>query len=82
MSEDVYTHEMVGKAVKFTDTKGVQHDALVTCDFSTKTYSPGSVNVTYVSSDSDKSDPYGRQIERASSIPHKSNQSAHGNFWE
>lgn len=38
-------------------------------------------NLVYVSSDQMKKDPYGRQIERATSVVHKSKQPAGGNFW-
>lgn len=41
---------------------------------------PG-VNLVYCSKDTMKKDPYGRQIERATSVVHKSNQPAHGNYW-
>lgn len=82
MGEDVYTHERDGKAVKFVDPTGKSHDALVTADWSTKTFNPGAVNVVYITDDSSKRDPYGQQTERATSVPHKSNQSAHGYYWE
>lgn len=79
---DVYTHERDGKAVTFVDAYGKSHDALVTVDWSTKTFDPGAVNLVYVTDDKDKSDPYGLQIERQTSVPHKSSQSAAGVFWE
>lgn len=37
-----------------------------------------SVNVVFVVSDEAKTDSYGRQIDRATSVPHESLQSAHG----
>jgi len=80
--EDVYTHERDGKHVTFVDPTGKAHDAIVTADWSTKTFDPGALNVVFVSSEPDKRDPYGQQIERATSVPHKSNQSAFGYFWE
>lgn len=40
-----------------------------------------SINLVYVSDDGTKTDPYGRQIERSTSVVHKSNQSAHGMYW-
>lgn len=79
----------VGQHVVFTDAYGVRHDALVTEwhlgptaksveDFQ-KEYGPNSmpsVNLTWVSKDPRKNDPYGAQIERQSSVPHASNQYA------
>jgi len=38
-------------------------------------------NLVYVSGDTAKTDPYGRQLERATSVVHKSKQPAHGNYW-
>lgn len=38
-------------------------------------------NLLFVSSEADKTDPYGRQIERATSVVHRSKQPAHGGFW-
>jgi len=52
-----------GDAVIFTDTVRVDHNALVT-----DVHGPDCVNLLYVSKDSTKSDNYGRQIERASSV--------------
>lgn len=35
-------------------------------------FSPSAINAVYLSSDESKSDPYGRQVERLSSLQHKS----------
>jgi hypothetical protein len=41
-----------------------------------------SINAVYVSTDESKTDPYGRQLEtRPTSVPHQSNQTAHGYYW-
>lgn len=40
-----------------------------------------SVNVVYATGDDAKTDPYGRQIERATSVVHKTLQAAHGMYW-
>jgi hypothetical protein len=41
-----------------------------------------SLNLVYVSDDPNKTDQYGRQIERgATSVVHQRNQAAHGRFW-
>lgn len=83
MSEDIYTHERDGQHVTFVDPVGKRHDALVTADWSTKTFDgPGAINVVYVTDDAGKKDPYGLQLERATSVPHRNNQSAHGYYWE
>ncbi len=42
---------------------------------------PPSINVVYVESDASKTDSYGRQIARATSVPHESVQPAHGLKW-
>jgi DNA-binding protein len=39
------------------------------------------INVLYVSADETKTDPYGRQIERASSVQHVAGTTAKGRFW-
>jgi hypothetical protein len=39
------------------------------------------INLVYVSTDEQKTDNYGRQIERRSSVVHKSNQGAPGYYW-
>lgn len=38
-------------------------------------------NLVYVSSDVERNDSSGRQTEIATSVVHKGNQVAHGNFW-
>ena len=78
----------VGQYVIFTDSLRVRHDALVTAwhlgeaktveEFK-KLYGENAmpcVNLLYVSKDPKKSDPYGSQIERNTSVPHKSVQYA------
>lgn len=39
------------------------------------------VNVVFCSLEGDKTDPYGRQIERETSVVHKQEQSAGGFYW-
>jgi hypothetical protein len=74
----------VGDSVIFVDTHRVSHEALVTTVHGEArtmmvTQTDGSlkemwwepaVNLVYVSGDINKSDPYGRQLERASSVVH------------
>lgn len=39
------------------------------------------INVVHVTLDRSKRDPYGSQVERASSVQHRSATTAHGRFW-
>jgi len=61
----------VRDVVRFFDTDGVEHKALVTAVHGTPTdeFKP-CVNLVYVASEEDKKDPYGRQLLRASSVAH------------
>lgn len=79
MSEP-YTPQ-VGEVVVYTDEVGKQHDALVTAYWNGDR-PDGALNLTYVSDDETKSDTYGRQIERASSVSRQhAGTTAHGRFW-
>lgn len=41
------------------------------------------INVVYVSDDADANDQYGRQLaQRATSVNHQHNSTAHGNWWK
>jgi len=84
----------VGDVIVFTNSVGVDHNALVVAVFGEATvaesehYPTGKslfmpcLNAVWVSSDENKQDPYGRQIERDhTSIVHASNQHAHGIYW-
>ena len=75
-----------GQHVIYVDAYGQKHDALITKwwhgDNEIQAYlseygDPG-CNVTYVSKDPKKTDPYGDQIERDTSVIHKSKQAAPG----
>jgi hypothetical protein len=80
----------VGDACTYVDETSVHHKALITARHDGK--GPDSdedidpkhaVNLVYVSSDSTKRDPYGQQVERASSVQGKaSGVTAHGRYWE
>lgn len=70
----------IGDVVVFVDPRGREHNAVVTANWGqTPT---ASINVVWVTSDESKTDSYGRQIDRATSVVHESNQAAHGNFWK
>lgn len=73
-----------GDKVTFVDATGLAHNALVTCVFAGMQGqdNPPGVNVVYVSPDPDAQDQYGRQMVRETSIVHRTNQPAHGMYWE
>ena len=70
----------IGDAVIYTDEVGVEHDALVTVYWGGD-HEGGAMNCVYVSGDPAKNDPYGRQLERASSVSRQSEHTAHGRHW-
>jgi len=69
----------VGQAVKFVNERGVEHDALVT-EVGGDDVNP-CINLMFVSTNKEKMDSYGRQIERHSSVVHKLLQSAQVMYW-
>lgn len=67
----------VGEPVVYVDPTAVAHAGLVTA-----VWGPKCINLVFVSSDENKSDTYGRQIDRsATSCNHQSQHVAHGNYW-
>jgi hypothetical protein len=76
----------VGQHVIYVDKFGKPRDALVTIwwlqqtAYQPETPAPG-CNLVFVSGDERKDDSCGRQTERETSVVHRSNQPAHGNFW-
>lgn len=71
------TQADVGTAVTFVDPRGTERPALITAVFG-----PQCCNVVFVNDDEKQTDSYGRKIERATSIMHRSMQQAHGNYWK
>lgn len=70
-----------GDAVIYIDEVGVEHDALVT-QYWGGDQPNGALNCVYVTTDDTKRDPYGRQLERASSVSRqKEGVTAHGRYW-
>lgn len=70
--------------VIYVDTHGESHSALVTQwwpNMGGMSGEPG-CNLVYVSKDVNKRDPYGQQLERATSVCHMEKQSAPGNYWK
>ncbi len=83
MSESEVKKPEIGQTVVFVDAHGMGHPALITAvhGSSGPNWQP-SINLVFVTDDTSKTDPYGRQIERNTSVVHKSMQGAHGMFWE
>jgi hypothetical protein len=80
------TPVVVGSPVRVVDEQYNEHTGLVTCvhgQFS-EGFTP-CINVVYVSGDKTKTDPYGRQVERMSSLQHylqgPNNMPRPGRYW-
>lgn len=73
----------IGEAVIYCDSLQREHEAIVTNVFGGRegVYEP-SVNVVYTSPDESKTDTYGRQLERDTSVMHRSSQQAPGRWWK
>lgn len=77
---------MMGQHVKFVNQFQQVQSALVQCwhgditHYQPNTSEPG-CNIVIISLDKQKEDSYGRQIEHETSVVHKSNQPADGNYW-
>lgn len=81
-------HPCVRDAVVFHDGEGKAHPAFVTAYFGQMNEDgteyvgdPGCANLVFVSDNESRHDDYGRQIERVTSIAHKSSWYVHGNYW-
>lgn len=73
----------IGDAVTFVDPTGKERPAIVTAIWrGMGGHAPHGVNVVYVSDDPARTDSYGRQVERSTSVCHQSVQPAHGNYWK
>jgi len=79
----------VGQHVKFVDPKGKKLDALITIwwgapddpgHYNKKGEEPG-CNLIVICTDVERQDSCGRQSEHFTSVVHKSNQGAPGNYW-
>lgn len=62
----------VGQAVMFTDELGVERPGVLTCVHGGEAEAAPYVNLVTVSLEPLKTDDYGRQIERYSSVTHES----------
>jgi hypothetical protein len=81
-------HPQVGDAIVYHDENGGAHNAVVTCYWGQPTLPDGKenedigcLNLVFVSGDESRHDQYGRQIERLTSIAHKSTMHVHGFYW-
>lgn len=70
-----------GDVVTYVDEVSVEHDALVTIYFGGD-HPNDALNCVYVTKDDSKSDPYGNQLERASSVSRQSEHTARGRYWK
>jgi hypothetical protein len=66
----------VGMHVIYVDPVARQHDAIVTA-----VWGPTCINVVFVSNDENRTDSWGRQIERQTSLGHRSGTPAHGQYF-
>lgn len=81
----------IGDAVIYVNEYGVEHDALLTAvhggvykavvDGVEREFFP-CVNLLFVLKDDTRTDGYGRQIGRESSVSHKNAFAAHGRYWK
>lgn len=71
-----------GEVITYVDELSVEHDALVTQYWGGDSEG-GALNCVYVTSDDTKRDPYGQQLERASSVSRfRDGVTAHGRYWK
>lgn len=70
-------------AAMYTDRWGKKHLALVTERFpSSRDIMHPTVNVVYITDNTKQRDQYGTQKKRGLNVPHRSNQSGPGHYWE
>ena len=70
------TEIKVGDVVTYRDEHSVDHQALVI-----HVHGQNCINVVYLSDDETKSDSWGRQTERASSVQRQSEVTAQGRYF-
>lgn len=71
-----------GQKVTYVDSHAMEREALVTRVFHGMSGAADGCNLVFVSDDPSRTDSYGQQIERSTSVPHQSGQPAHGNYWK
>jgi hypothetical protein len=77
----------IGDAVEYVDEIAQSHKALITAVHGSTVQTDNgprhpAVNLIYVTDDTAKTDPYGRQVERQTSAVHEASQSAAGRYWK
>lgn len=71
-----------GEVITYVDEFSVEHDALVTQYWGADSEG-GALNCVYVTVEDTKRDPYGQQLERASSVSRfREGVTAHGRYWK
>lgn len=79
----------IGERVIYVDKWGIPRDALITiwwaggqevAEYRSANGEPG-CNLAFISGDPNRDDSCGRQIERETSVVHKTHQPAHGFYW-
>lgn len=68
----------IGQHVTYHDSQGRPRPAIVTNKFGVDN---PSINVVVVALEPEQTDNYGQKIERYTSVPHRTHQQAHGNYW-
>lgn len=74
----------IGDAVQYRDVHGSWHNALVTMVWDggkPEEFPTPAINVLWVVDDISKTDNYGRQIDRSTSVPYQKDQTAPGFSW-
>lgn len=78
----LYTQEDVDHLIADTKAKWPQYDnSAIYQDLLGRPIPVPCINLVYVELDETKTDSYGRQIARNTSVPHQSMTQAHGMFW-
>lgn len=67
----------IGDVVHYVDEHRREFNAIVTT-----VWNPDYINVVYVTDDETRTDPYGRQILRATSVGRKSDSNTAGRYFE
>lgn len=82
MSDERKAGPIEGEPVIYVDEFKREHQALVTANWGAKDDAAPSLNLVIVSRDENKTDTYGRQIQRETSVVHLSHQSAQARCWK
>lgn len=72
----------MGQVVLFVSEKGEKIHALVTFVFHGMSGKSDGCNLVFVTTDPARQDSFGAQIERKTSVPHRTGTPAPGYFWQ